>query len=43
MPSKQLHFTGGTVGGGFGGKANTLTEPLAILAARLTGAPVRHG
>jgi hypothetical protein len=38
MPSKQLHFIGGTVGGGFGGKANTLTEPLAILAARLTGA-----
>jgi CO/xanthine dehydrogenase Mo-binding subunit len=42
MPSKQLHFIGGTVGGGFGGKADTLTEPLAILAARLTGAPVRH-
>ena len=42
MPSNQLHFIGGTVGGGFGGKVDTLTEPLAILAARLTGAPVRH-
>ena len=30
------------VGGGFGGKVDTLTEPLAILAARLTGAPVRY-
>ncbi|MBV8185489.1 MAG: molybdopterin-dependent oxidoreductase, partial [Hyphomicrobiales bacterium] len=27
---------------GFGGKVDTLTEPLAILAARLTGAPVRY-
>jgi CO/xanthine dehydrogenase Mo-binding subunit len=42
MPSQQLHFIGGTVGGGFGGKADTLTEPLSILAARLTGAPVRY-
>ncbi|MBV9430478.1 MAG: xanthine dehydrogenase family protein molybdopterin-binding subunit [Hyphomicrobiales bacterium] len=42
MPSNQLHFIGGTVGGGFGGKVDTLTEPLAILAARLTGAPVRY-
>src|SRR6516162_4656261 len=42
MPSNQLHFVGGTVGGGFGGKVDTLTEPLAILAARLTGAPVRY-
>ena len=42
MQSNQLHFIGGTVGGGFGGKVDTLTEPLAILAARLTGAPVRH-
>jgi CO/xanthine dehydrogenase Mo-binding subunit len=37
-----LHFIGGTVGGGFGGKVDTLTEPLSILAARLTGAPVRY-
>jgi CO/xanthine dehydrogenase Mo-binding subunit len=42
MPSEQLHFVGGTVGGGFGGRADTLTEPLSILAARLTGAPVRY-
>ncbi len=42
MPSNQLHFIGGTVGGGFGGKVDTLTEPLALLAARLTGAPVRY-
>jgi CO/xanthine dehydrogenase Mo-binding subunit len=42
LPSNQLHFIGGTVGGGFGGKVDTLTEPLAILAARLTGAPVRY-
>ena len=34
MQSNQLHFIGGTVGGGFGGKVDTLTEPLAILAAR---------
>jgi CO/xanthine dehydrogenase Mo-binding subunit len=42
MPSNRLHFIGGTVGGGFGGKADTMTEPLSILAARLTGAPVRY-
>jgi CO/xanthine dehydrogenase Mo-binding subunit len=42
MQSNQLHFIGGTVGGGFGGKVDTMTEPLAILAARLTGAPVRY-
>jgi CO/xanthine dehydrogenase Mo-binding subunit len=42
IPSQRLHFVGGTVGGGFGGKADTLTEPLSILAARLTGAPVRY-
>jgi len=42
MQANQLHFIGGTVGGGFGGKVDTLTEPLAILAARLTGAPVRY-
>ena len=42
IPSNQLHFIGGTVGGGFGGKVDTMTEPLAVLAARLTGAPVRY-
>jgi CO/xanthine dehydrogenase Mo-binding subunit len=30
------------VGGGFGGKVDTLTEPLAILGAMLTGRPVRY-
>jgi len=33
---------GGTVGGGFGGKVDTVTEPLAILGAMLTGRPVRY-
>ena len=37
-----MHFIGGTVGGGFGGKVDTLTEPLAILGAMLTGRPVRY-
>ena len=30
------------MGGGFGGKVDTLTEPLAILGAMLTGRPVRY-
>ena len=38
----KLHFIGGTVGGGFGGKVDSLTEPLATLAAMLTGRPVRY-
>ena len=42
VPSNTLHFVGGTVGGGFGGKVDTLTEPLAILGAMLTGRPVRY-
>ena len=42
VPSNTFHFIGGTVGGGFGGKVDTLTEPLAILGAMLTGRPVRH-
>ena len=42
VPSNRLHFIGGTVGGGFGGKVDTLTEPLAILGAMLTGRPVRY-
>jgi CO/xanthine dehydrogenase Mo-binding subunit len=42
VPSNKLHFVGGTVGGGFGGKVDTLTEPLAILGAMLTGRPVRY-
>ena len=42
VPSNQLHFVGGTVGGGFGGKVDTVTEPLSILGAMLTGRPVRY-
>ncbi|MEM8650124.1 MAG: molybdopterin cofactor-binding domain-containing protein [Pseudomonadota bacterium] len=42
MPSSRLHFVGGTVGGGFGGKVDSLHEPLAVLGAHLTGAPVKY-
>ena len=42
VPSNKLHFVGGTVGGGFGGKVDTMTEPLSILGAMLTGRPVRY-
>ncbi|GMG82787.1 molybdopterin-dependent oxidoreductase [Paralimibaculum aggregatum] len=42
MPSSRLHFIGGTVGGGFGGKVDSLHEPLAVLGAILTGAPVKY-
>src|SRR3954453_13047263 len=42
VPSSTLHFVGGTLGGGFGGKVDTLTAPLAILGAMLTGRPVRY-
>lgn len=42
VPSNKLHLIGGTVGGGFGGKVDVLTEPLAILGAMLTGRPVRY-
>ena len=41
LESNRLHFIGGTVGGGFGGKVDSLTEPLAVLGAMLTGKPVR--
>jgi len=42
VASNRLHFVGGTVGGGFGGKVDTLHEPLAILGCMLTGRPVRY-
>jgi len=42
VPSNRLHFVGGTVGGGFGGKVDSLTEPLSVLGAMLTGRPVRY-
>jgi len=38
----RLHFKGGTVGGGFGGKVDVITEPIATLAAMKTGRPVRY-
>jgi CO/xanthine dehydrogenase Mo-binding subunit len=41
MPSNRLHFIGGTVGGGFGGKVDSVHEPIAILGAMLTGRPCK--
>lgn len=42
VPPATLHFVGGTVGGGFGGKVDVMTEPIATLAAMRTGRPVRY-
>jgi len=42
MSSARLHFIGGTVGGGFGGKVDSLHEPLAVLGAMLTGRPCKY-
>jgi len=42
LPFNKLHFVGGTVGGGFGGKVDVIVEPIAILAAMKTGRPVRY-
>ncbi len=42
IPGKRLHFVGGTVGGGFGGKVDVIVEPIATLAAMKTGRPVRY-
>jgi CO/xanthine dehydrogenase Mo-binding subunit len=42
VPGNNLHFIGGTVGGGFGGKVDVIVEPLATLAAMKTGRPVRY-
>ena len=41
VPGNSLHFVGGTVGGGFGGKVDIIVEPIATLAAMRTGRPVR--
>jgi CO/xanthine dehydrogenase Mo-binding subunit len=41
IPGRRLHFVGGTVGGGFGGKVDVIVEPLATLAAMKTNRPVR--
>ncbi len=42
MPSNRLHFIGGTVGGGFGGKVDSLHEPMAVLGTILTGRPCKY-
>jgi CO/xanthine dehydrogenase Mo-binding subunit len=42
IPFNKLHFVGGTVGGGFGGKVDVIVEPIATLAAMKTGRPVRY-
>ena len=42
LEPSRLHFIGGTVGGGFGGKVDVITEPLTCLAALKTGRPVRY-
>ena len=41
VPGNRLHFIGGTVGGGFGGKVDVIVEPIATLAAMKTDRPVR--
>lgn len=41
MPFEKLHFVGGTVGGGFGGKVDVIVEPITVLAAAKTGRPVK--
>lgn len=41
LSSSRLHFIGGTVGGGFGGKVDSVVEPMSVLGAMLTGKPVK--
>ena len=41
VASSRLHFVGGTVGGGFGGKVDSIVEPMSVLGAMLTGRPVK--
>jgi CO/xanthine dehydrogenase Mo-binding subunit len=42
VPFQKLHFVGGTVGGGFGGKVDVIVEPIATLAAMKTNRPVKY-
>ncbi len=42
VPFQKLRLIGGTVGGGFGGKVDVITEPVAFLGAMLTGRPVKY-
>ncbi len=41
MATGRLKFVGGTVGGGFGGKLDTLTEPVTAVLALKSGRPVK--
>ena len=41
LPPGQLKFVGGTVGGGFGGKLDTITEPVTAVLALKTQRPVK--
>lgn len=41
VPFTDLRVVGGTVGGGFGGKVDVMVEPIACLAAKLTGRPAK--
>lgn len=41
VPSNRLRMLGGTVGGGFGGKVDVITEPVTCIAAIKTGRPVK--
>ena len=41
LPTNRFKFVGGTVGGGFGGKVDTATEPLAAVLALKTSRAVK--
>lgn len=41
-PGGKLRVLGGTVGGGFGGKVDVIVEPIACIAAMVTGRPVKY-
>jgi CO/xanthine dehydrogenase Mo-binding subunit len=41
VPMGQLKFVGGTVGGGFGGKIDTITEPVTAVLALKARRPVK--
>jgi CO/xanthine dehydrogenase Mo-binding subunit len=42
IPTEKLRVMGGTVGGGFGGKNDVIVGPMATLAAKKTGHPVKY-
>ncbi len=41
LPTGQIKFVGGTVGGGFGGKLDTVTEPVTAVLAGKARRPVK--